>query len=84
MKFVRFNDDKLGLLTDDGIVDLTDQFQLKSNDPLKEFVRSDSNVHTDALPEAQYDPAEASNCELNAPSVLKQNTKLILDNVAAG
>lgn len=55
MRFVRFNDDRLGLLTDDGIVDLTDHLGLESSDPLKELVRSDVDVDTSSLPDAEYD-----------------------------
>lgn len=40
MRFVRYNSDQLGLLTDDGagIVDLTDRLDLTSNDPLIEYL----------------------------------------------
>lgn len=43
MRFVRFNGSKLGLLTDDGegIVDLSEELGLSSEDPLKEYVRGE-------------------------------------------
>ncbi len=66
MRFVRYNEDRLGLLTDDGngIIDLTERLGLNSHDPLVEYIRS------------EYDPAEyadeapdfdRSDVELNAP-----------------
>ncbi|WP_424009316.1 fumarylacetoacetate hydrolase family protein [Haloferax denitrificans] len=43
MKFVRFNQSQLGLLTDDGegIVDLTDRLGLTSDEPLVEYMEGD-------------------------------------------
>ena len=43
MRFVRFDGDSLGLLTDDGdgIVDLTDRLDLASSDPLVEYMEGD-------------------------------------------
>ncbi|SEH65613.1 2-keto-4-pentenoate hydratase/2-oxohepta-3-ene-1,7-dioic acid hydratase (catechol pathway) [Halopenitus malekzadehii] len=59
MRFVRFNGDRLGLLTDDDrVVDLTDHLDLTSNDPLKEVVREDIDVNADSLPEPEYDLAD--------------------------
>jgi len=53
MKFVRFNDDRLGLLGDDGgIVDLTDRLGLESEDPLVEYIEGDY----DAAQYADADP----------------------------
>ncbi|MFP9193925.1 fumarylacetoacetate hydrolase family protein [Natrialbaceae archaeon A-CW1-1] len=39
MRFVRFNSDRLGLLIDDDIVDVTDRLNLETSDPLKEYAR---------------------------------------------
>ena len=60
MRFVRFNEDHLGLLTaDDGIVDLTDRLGIDADDPL-EFVREvhapwtrrpDATLYLDVAPE---------------------------------
>jgi 2-keto-4-pentenoate hydratase/2-oxohepta-3-ene-1,7-dioic acid hydratase in catechol pathway len=38
MKFVRYDGSRLGLLTDGGVVDLTDPLGLTSDDPLREYV----------------------------------------------
>ena len=43
MRFVRFDGDRLGLLTNDetGVVDLTDRLGIASRDPLVEYIRGD-------------------------------------------
>lgn len=62
MRFVRFDDDRLGLLTDDaeGIVDLTDRLGLGSRDPLVEYIREgyDASEYADAAPD--YDRSEVT------------------------
>jgi len=53
MKFIRFNEDRLGLLGEDGgIVDLTDRLGLESADPLVEYIEGDH----DAAEYADADP----------------------------
>jgi len=55
MRFVRYDEDRLGLLTDDGtgIVDLNDRLGLGSRDPLREYIREghDASAYTDADPD---------------------------------
>lgn len=55
MRFVRFDEDQLGLLTDDGtgIIDLTDRLDIDARDPLVEYIRGE---YGDA---AEYENAEA-------------------------
>ncbi|NGM70406.1 fumarylacetoacetate hydrolase family protein [Natronolimnobius sp. AArcel1] len=57
MRFVRFDDDRLGLLTDDGIVDVTDRLGLETADPLKEYARNnlDASEYADADPDYDRD-----------------------------
>ena len=66
MKFVRYDDDKLGLLTDDdGVIDLTDRLGLSTDDPLKEYLRGDfedASEYADA--DADHDLADV---ELTSP-----------------
>ena len=65
MKFVRYNDDKLGLLTDDGVIDLTDRLGIDDEDPLKEYLRGDyEDAEAYADEEPDHDLAEV---ELTAP-----------------
>lgn len=58
MKLVRFDNDRLGLLTDSGIVDLTDRLELASADPLIEYIRSDVDASEYAEADADYDRDE--------------------------
>lgn len=55
MRFVRYDDDRLGLLTDDGrgLVDLTDRLGLTSADPLVDYARGtfDARQYADAEPD---------------------------------
>jgi 2-keto-4-pentenoate hydratase/2-oxohepta-3-ene-1,7-dioic acid hydratase in catechol pathway len=53
MRFVRFDDDCLGLLTEDGIVDLTDRLGIDARDPLVEYIRGDddASAYADADPD---------------------------------
>jgi 2-keto-4-pentenoate hydratase/2-oxohepta-3-ene-1,7-dioic acid hydratase in catechol pathway len=64
MRFVHFDEGRLGLLTDDGIVDLTDRLGIDSRDPLLEYIRGDydASEYADAVPD--YDRNEV---ELKAP-----------------
>jgi 2-keto-4-pentenoate hydratase/2-oxohepta-3-ene-1,7-dioic acid hydratase in catechol pathway len=57
MRFVRYDESRLGLLTDDGdgIIDLTDRLDLESRDPLVAYIRGDY----DASPYADADPDHA-------------------------
>lgn len=47
MRFVRFDDDRLGLLVEDGIVDVTDRLGLSSGDPLSAYIGGDADPETD-------------------------------------
>ncbi|SEV80274.1 fumarylacetoacetate hydrolase family protein [Natrinema salifodinae] len=60
MRFVRFNDERLGLLTDDGdgIVDVTDRLGLETTDPLREYANRDLDASEYADAEADYDREE--------------------------
>ena len=55
MRFVRFDDDRLGLLTDDGsgVVDLSDRLGIDARDPLREYIRGDydASEYEDADPD---------------------------------
>ncbi|MFC6724467.1 fumarylacetoacetate hydrolase family protein [Halobium palmae] len=51
MRFVRYDDDRLGLLVDDGVVDLTDRLDLSSADPLVEYMSGDFDA-------AEYEDAD--------------------------
>lgn len=65
MRFVRFNEDHLGLLTgDDGVVDLTDRLDLNTADPLVEYMEGeyDASEYADATPD--YDRSEV---EIGSP-----------------
>lgn len=65
MRFVRFNGDRLGQLTEDGegIVDITDQVDVSGDDPLLELIRSGDRPD-DPGDDADYDRSEVT---LNAP-----------------
>jgi 2-keto-4-pentenoate hydratase/2-oxohepta-3-ene-1,7-dioic acid hydratase in catechol pathway len=66
MRFVRYNENRLGLLTDNGngIIDLTERLGIESRDPLAEYIRGeyDAEAYTDEAPD--YD---RSDVDLNAP-----------------
>jgi 2-keto-4-pentenoate hydratase/2-oxohepta-3-ene-1,7-dioic acid hydratase in catechol pathway len=64
MRFVRFDDDRLGLLTDDGIVDLTDRLGVDARDPLVEYIRGDYDASAYADADADHDRADV---ELGSP-----------------
>lgn len=55
MRFVRFDENRLGLLTDDGtgVVDLTDRLELDARDPLVEYIRGDydASEYADVSPD---------------------------------
>lgn len=59
MRLARFNTDRLGLLVDDasGLVDLTDRLDLRTNDPLIEYLvgEADADKHLDAEPDVALD-----------------------------
>jgi 2-keto-4-pentenoate hydratase/2-oxohepta-3-ene-1,7-dioic acid hydratase in catechol pathway len=66
MRFVHFDEGRLGLLTDDGVVDLTDRLGIDSDsrDPLLAYVRGDydASAYADADPDYRR-----SDVEVNAP-----------------
>ena len=66
MKFVRYNKDDLGLLTQDGegIIELTSRLDLESSDPLKEYIRGDHDASSYIRAEADIAVEEV---ELNSP-----------------
>ena len=66
MKFVRFDGDQLGLLTDDGngVVDLTDRLGLTTEEPLVEYMEGDYDASEYTRAEADYTLDEVS---LEAP-----------------
>lgn len=74
MRFVRYDEDRLGLLTDDGsgIVDLTERLGLESRDPLAEYIRGeyDAAEYTDEAPNH-----DRSDVTINAP--VRQPGKVI-------
>ena len=55
MRFVRYDDNQLGLLTDDGtgVIDLTDRLGLESDEPLVEYIEGDYDAaeYEDAAPD---------------------------------
>jgi 2-keto-4-pentenoate hydratase/2-oxohepta-3-ene-1,7-dioic acid hydratase in catechol pathway len=59
MRFVHFDEGRLGLLTDDGdgIVDLTDRLGIDSRDPLLAYIRGDADAseYADAAPDYTRD-----------------------------
>ena len=66
MRFVRFDGDRLGLLTNDGtgVVDLTDRLGIASRDPLVEYIRGDYDAREYAGAEPDRDRTAV---ELGAP-----------------
>jgi 2-keto-4-pentenoate hydratase/2-oxohepta-3-ene-1,7-dioic acid hydratase in catechol pathway len=65
MRFVHFDEGRLGLLTDDdGVVDLTDRLGIDSSDPLLAYIRGeyDASAYADADPDHDRDDVE-----FNAP-----------------
>jgi 2-keto-4-pentenoate hydratase/2-oxohepta-3-ene-1,7-dioic acid hydratase in catechol pathway len=64
MRFVRFDQDHLGLWIDDGIVDLTHRLGLKSDEPLMEYIKGDYDASEYVDADSDY---ERSEVEVNAP-----------------
>ena len=66
MKFVRFNQRRLGLLTDDGegIVDVTDRLGLTSDEPLVEYMEGDYDASEYVDADADFDVSDVT---LDAP-----------------
>jgi len=65
MRFVRFNEDRLGVLTDDdGVVDLTDRLGIDAADPLVEYINGDYDASQYADEDPDYDRSEV---ELGSP-----------------
>ena len=65
MRYVRFNETRLGRLVDDGqrIVDITDEAGVSGDDPLMELIRT-GDTPVDSSTEADYDRGEVT---INAP-----------------
>ena len=56
MRFVRYNSDRLGLLTEENsIIDLTERLDLSTEDPLMEYIQSDAEVSEYADAEPDHD-----------------------------
>lgn len=72
MKLTRFDSDQLGLLTENGIVDLTDRLGLSSADPLIEYAHND----IDASEYADADPDYARE-EVRIESPVRRPGKVI-------
>ena len=61
MRFVRYDDDRLGLLTEDGsIVDLTDRLDLSSADPLVEYMAGGDDAAEYVDSEADHDVSDVT------------------------
>lgn len=58
MRFVRFNNDRLGLNVTDGVVDLTEKLDLERSNPLVDFLRSGSDAPTFEDHEPDYDTSD--------------------------
>ena len=60
MKFVRYDEGRLGLLTDDGagVIDLTDRLGLSTGDPLVEYMEGDYDASEYADEAADHDLAD--------------------------
>jgi 2-keto-4-pentenoate hydratase/2-oxohepta-3-ene-1,7-dioic acid hydratase in catechol pathway len=62
MRFVRYDDDKLGLLTDDGtgVIDLTDRLGIQEREPLFEYMNGeyDASEYADADPDHNVEDVE--------------------------
>ncbi|MDQ2053810.1 MULTISPECIES: fumarylacetoacetate hydrolase family protein [Halobellus] len=57
MRFVRYDDDKLGLLTDDGegVIDLSDRLGLEGDEPLVEYMEGDYDASEYEDEDPDYD-----------------------------
>ncbi|GAA0243319.1 fumarylacetoacetate hydrolase family protein [Haladaptatus pallidirubidus] len=62
MRFVRFDENRLGLLTDDGtgVVNLTDRLGLDARDPLLEYIHGDYDASEYADADPDYDLEDIS------------------------
>ncbi len=60
MKFVRFDGDRLGLLEEGGVVDLTDRLGLASDDPLVEYIERDLDAAEHASDGPDHDLADVA------------------------
>jgi 2-keto-4-pentenoate hydratase/2-oxohepta-3-ene-1,7-dioic acid hydratase in catechol pathway len=62
MRFVRYNDDQLGLLTDDGtgVIDLSDRLDLEGDEPLVEYIEGDydASEYEDEDPDYEVEDVE--------------------------
>ena len=60
MKFVRYDEGRLGLLTDDGdgVIDLTDRLGLEAEDPLVEYMEGDYDASEYADEPADHDVSD--------------------------
>lgn len=60
VKFVRFNQNRLGLSIDNGIVDLTDRLGIESHDPLQTYLRGDYDAAQYADEDPDYDRSDVT------------------------
>lgn len=60
MRLVRFNEDQLGLLTDDGIIDVTNRLGINVEDPLLEYIRGDYDASEYADAKEDYQREEVT------------------------
>lgn len=72
MKFVQFDDSTLGLLSGNGVIDLTSRLGLSSNEPLKEYIVGGLSVDQFDFDEPDYKLDEVS---LDAP--IRRPNKII-------
>ncbi|MCO8267057.1 fumarylacetoacetate hydrolase family protein [Haloferax sp. AB510] len=58
MRFVRFDETNLGLLTDDGVINLTSRLGIESHDPLQTYIRGDYDASEYVDDEPDFDRSE--------------------------
>ncbi|WP_424009227.1 fumarylacetoacetate hydrolase family protein [Haloferax denitrificans] len=58
MRFVRFDETNLGLLTDDGVINLTSRLGIESHDPLQTYIRGDYDASEYIDDEPDFDRSE--------------------------
>lgn len=60
MRLVRFDEDRLGLLSDEGIIDVTDRLEINAEDPLIEYIRGDYDASEYADAKVDYQREEVT------------------------
>lgn len=60
MRLVRFDEDRLGLLSDEGIIDVTDRLGINAEDPLIEYIRGDYDASEYADAKVDYQREEVT------------------------